>query len=307
MSADGSRRIRNVFGFRGTVGSRKAVGTAILAGLLLVTACGTDSGADTSAQSTSVTQAAARTDQQNLSMTVPGTLAADFAELQTGLRGHIGMAIMPVGGDQMVTFGDWTTGPAWSTMKIPLTIAALRANSVSSSYTVSSAITASDNAAADTLWQSLGTGQDAAKAVEAILRQGGDTKTTVPATRARAEHSAFGQADWALSEQVRFASRLPCLPQTENVTNLMAQITPSQRWGLGEFTGAEFKGGWGPDTSGDYLVRQFGVIPVPNGQLAVAFAAQPDSGTFSDGMAVLDKLATLLSEHLNELSGGACE
>jgi hypothetical protein len=241
-----------------------------------------------------------------MSMTVPGTLAAGFAELQAGLKGRVGMAIMPVGGDKMVTFGDWTTGPAWSTMKVPLTVAALRRNSANTTYAASAAITASDNAAADTLWRSLGSGQDAATAVEAVLREGGDTKTTVPATRARPELSAFGQADWALAEQVYFASRLPCLPQTGNVISLMERITPSQRWGLGAFTGAEFKGGWGPDPAGAYLVRQFGLVPTPGGQIAVAIAAQPDSGAFSDGMTILDKLATLISQHLGELSGGAC-
>ncbi|WP_406231806.1 hypothetical protein [Nocardia sp. NBC_01009] len=294
MSTDRSRHFRTVFG------------AAALAALLPLTACGTGSGANSAAPPSSITQAAAHTDQQHLSMTIPGTLAAGFVELQAGLRGHVGMAIMPVGGDKMVTFGDWTTGPAWSTMKVPLTVAALRRNSANSTYAATAAITASDNAAADTLWQSLGSGQEAAKAVEAVLREGGDTRTTVPATRTRSEHSAFGQAEWTLADQVRFVSRLPCLPQTGNVITLMEQITPNQRWGLGAFTGAEFKGGWGPDLSGAYLVRQFGLVPTPAGQIAVAIAAQPDSGAFSDGMTVLDKLATLMSQHLDELSGGAC-
>ncbi|MEV6554601.1 hypothetical protein AB0M22_02685 [Nocardia sp. NPDC051756] len=241
-----------------------------------------------------------------MSITVPGTLAAGVAELQASTRGHLGLAIMPVGGDQVVSFGDWTTGPAWSTMKVPLTIAALRLTGGSPSYAASAAITASDNAAADTLWQSLGSNQEAAQAVQSVLREGGDAKTTVPATRSRPENSAFGQADWSLADQVRFASRLPCMPQSAPVINLMEQIQAAQRWGLGAFNGAEFKGGWGPDASGAYLVRQFGLISTPTGQLAVAFAAQPDSGAFSDGMTMLDKLSTVISQHLNELAGGRC-
>ncbi|OCF91475.1 hypothetical protein AW168_06865 [Nocardia brasiliensis] len=283
---------------------RKALGGAVLA-MLLVSGCGT--GAEQSAsEQTSITEAASHADQKGLSITVPGTLAAGVAELQAGVRGHLGLAIMPVGGDQVVSFGDWSTGPAWSTMKVPLTIAALRRDSSSSNYAASAAITASDNAAADTLWQSLGSGQDAAQAVQSVLREGGDSKTTVPATRSRPEHSAFGQADWSLTEQVRFASRLPCLPATANVIDLMEQVQPSQRWGLGAFSGAEFKGGWGPDPKGAYLVRQFGVISAPSGRIAVAFAAQADSGAFSDGMTILDKLATLISQHIDELSGGTC-
>ncbi|MFX0575133.1 serine hydrolase [Nocardia nepalensis] len=282
---------------------RVAVASTALTGLILLVGCGSDKN---SVAQTSITAAAAHTDQQQLSFTVPGTLAAGFQELQVSVHGKLGMAVMPVGGEKMVTFGDWTTGPAWSTMKVPLTIAAFRKSSTSSSYAATAAITQSDNAAADTLWQSLGTGQEAAKAVEAVLREGGDTKTTVPATKTRSDASAFGQADWSLTEQVRFASRLPCLPQSANVIDLMEQITSSQRWGLGGLTGAEFKGGWGPDTSGSYLVRQFGLIEGPGGQIAVAIAVQPDSGSFSEGMAILDKLTTVISQHLDELSGGAC-
>ncbi|MFE7741930.1 hypothetical protein [Nocardia sp. NPDC057455] len=292
MSTDLFRRTRTVLGCAALVVS-------------LVAGCGTDRTEDASSEP-SITEAAARTDQKGLSLIVPGTLAASYAELAAGVRGKLGMAIMPVGGEQAVTFGEWTSGPAWSTMKVPLTIAALRRSPGSSNYAASAAITQSDNAAADVLWQSLGTAQEAAQAVQAVLREGGDSKTVVPATRTRAEHSAFGQADWSLTDQVRFASRLPCLTGTERVTSLMEQVITSQRWGLGEFGGAEFKGGWGPDTSGAYLVRQFGIINIPSGQIAIAIAVQPESGSFSDGMNVLDRLATVVSQHLDELAGGRC-
>jgi len=241
----------------------------------------------------------------NVSIAVPGSLAADFNAVQQGFRGSLGLAIMPVGGDKMVTFGTWTSGPAWSTIKVPLAIAALR-NNASYVTTATSAITASDNGAADTLWQSLGSGAAAATAVENVLREGGDTTTTVPTTRTRADASVYGQAEWTLAEQVRFAAHLPCIPQSQRVVGLMQQIIPSHRWGLGAFGSAEFKGGWGPDLSGKYLVRQFGLIDSPSGRIAIAFAAQPDSGSFNDGMTMLDKMATLISGHLGELAGGHC-
>ncbi len=240
-----------------------------------------------------------------VSVAVPGSLAADFADLQRGLRGSVGMAIMPVAGTKMVTFGDWTTGPAWSTIKVPLAIAVSRRSSAYNS-SVNAAITASDNAAADALWSTFGDNADAAAAVEGVLREGGDATTTVPTVRTRSDASIYGQAEWALADQVRFAAQLPCLPQSERVVGLMQQIVVSHRWGLGAFTSAEFKGGWGPDTAGKYLVRQFGLIDSPSGRIAVAFAAKPDSGAFADGMTMLDKLATLLSGHLDELAGGHC-
>ncbi|WP_431958079.1 hypothetical protein [Nocardia lijiangensis] len=282
----------------------KALGAGLLA-VAMLTSCSAGSSGD-SAEATTITEAAARSDQMNLEFTLPGTLAADFQELSAGLRGHFGMVAMPVGGERILTFGDWTTGPAWSTMKVPLVIAAQRRNPDVSSYAMTLAITSSDNAAADTLWQGLGSPQEAAKAVEAVLREGGDSKTAVPPTRSRAEHSAFGQAEWSLIEQARFASRLPCLPESDTVMDLMAEIVPNHRWGLGAFRDAEFKGGWGPDAAGNYLVRQFGIIDGPTGKIAIAFAAQPDSGSFSEGMSALDKMATLISDHLDELTGGKC-
>ncbi|AXK88340.1 hypothetical protein IU454_27220 [Nocardia farcinica] len=284
----------------------KALVAAALA-ILALTSCTIDTGDDAQAAEPPVaTTTSTPADQQRIEITLPGTLAADFQQWKAGLRGRAGLAVMPVGGERMVTFGDWTSGPAWSTMKIPLVIAAERADAGASTYAMSAAVTASDNAAADTLWQGLGGGKQAAEAVEAVLREAGDSTTAVPPTRVRAEHSAFGQAEWSLAEQVRFASRLPCLSGADTVLNLMAQIVPSHRWGLGTVGGAEFKGGWGPDTSGDYLVRQFGIIDGPGGRIAVALAAQPESGAFSDGMTALNAMAALITDHLDELAGGSC-
>lgn len=293
MSADRSGRVRAV------------IGAAVLATAALLTSCST--GADASGtDETTITEAAARTEQHDLSYARPGTLAADFAELQRTTRGSIGLAAMPVGGSGVIHFGDWTTGPAWSTIKVPLVLAAQRHAPGTNAYASTAAITESDNTAADALWQSLGDPAEAAAAVQDVLREGGDAVTTVPATRQRAEHSVFGQAEWSLADQVAFAAELPCLPGAAAVTSLMAQIVPVHRWGLGTVSGADFKGGWGPDESGDYLVRQFGLVDGPNGQIAVAIAAQPESGTFNDGMVALNEMAAILAAHLTELPGGRC-
>ncbi|MCM6776556.1 class A beta-lactamase-related serine hydrolase [Nocardia sp. CDC159] len=237
---------------------------------------------------------------------LPGSLAADFAELRPALGGRVGLAIAAVGGDQISEMGDWTGGPAWSTMKVPLTLAVLRANGNTSTYQMSAAITESDNYAAEVLWQALGTPDVAAHAVESVLREGGDGATKVPASRVRPDYSSFGQADWSLSDQVRFASRLPCLPEADSVTELMSRVVWGQQWGLGRLDNAEFKGGWGPDADGNYLVRQFGVVKAPNGQVAIALAAQASSGAFAEGTQILDKLAALVDEHLGELPTGHC-
>ncbi len=237
---------------------------------------------------------------------MPGTLAADFDSLLPTLGGKAGLAFMAVGGDTTATMGDWTSGPAWSTMKVPLTLAVLKSNGDTPNYEMSAAITESDNSAADQLWQSLGTPGQASQAIQAILRSGGDTDTTVPSTRARADYSVFGQATWSLADQVRFAAHLPCLPNASTVTDLMGKVVAVQQWGLGRLDDSAYKGGWGPDPAGNYLVRQFGLITTPGGQLAVAIAAQADSGSFNDGTAMLDKIAPLITKHMGDLPTGSC-
>lgn len=240
-------------------------------------------------------------------VSLPDSLAADFTQLQPGLHGQVGLAIMPVGGRRITVFGDWTTGIAWSTIKVPLAIAALRHDPEGAIHDAEAAITVSDNAAAGALWNSLGDGLEAAQAVQQVLDEAGDAVTGVAGPRTRLDYEAFGATEWTLTDQVRFASRLPCLPQTETVTRLMGEITPDQGWGLGILEGAEFKGGWGPDDeTGVYTARQFGLLPSRSGLVAVALAAQADSGTFADATALLDSLAALLGRHVDELRGGKC-
>lgn len=275
--------------------------------IALVTSCGSDTEAAAPASESTASESATPSDQGSISVTVPGTLAAGFAELQAENQGQFGMAIQPVGSDRKAVFGDWTSGPAWSTMKVPLALAASRSDKSTSQYSLSSAITASDNSAGDTLWESLGTPEEAAGEVQDVLREGGDKVTDVPSTKDRSGYSVYGQAEWSLADQVQFASRLPCLAGSEKVTELMDQIVSSHQWGLGSaFDSAKYKGGWGPDTSGAYLVRQFGLVSTSSGTIAIAFAVEPDSGSFSEGSSMLSEMGELVSEHLDELTGGRC-
>jgi hypothetical protein len=235
-------------------------------------------------------------------------LAAEFQEFAETLNSGIGVVLSAVGdGTSPVTLGTWTHGPAWSTIKVPLSIAALReAPSADVTEAMRAAITRSDNGAADQVWQSLGTPDVAARRVEAVLSDAG-APATVPSVRKRPEFSAFGQTDWSLTDQVRFLSWAKCNAAYEPIFDLMGRVESDQQWGLGVFDRWEIKGGWGPAEDGKYLVRQMGVITTPNGaQTAVAIAAEPDSGSFGDGTEVLTTLANWLKEHQNELPGGQC-
>ncbi|WP_084478093.1 hypothetical protein [Nocardia jejuensis] len=307
---------------------RKAIARCFaVATVLAVSACGvhgTTSGASSSNSGEIVPVAAGSEAAGGMVMAAPNfpelfglpksvTFAADFADLQSGLDGRIGLAVMPVGGGDMTVLGNWTTGIAWSTIKVPLALAALRRDPDGLRSIAEAAITFSDNDAAQELWNSLGTGSQAAAAVESVLREAGDNITDVAARHTRLatldsdDLLAFGATDWALTDQVRFASRLPCLPRANSVVSLMSEITPSQSWGLGRLIGAEFKGGWGPDDdTGKYTVRQFGLVPTLAGPVAVALAAEPESGVFEDATDMMDKMALLLGDHLPDLRGGLC-
>ena len=235
------------------------------------------------------------------------TLAADFARLETKLHTVAGIAVSAVGNGQApIMLGDWEHGPAWSTIKVPLIIAALRQeNPPTVTDAMTAAITESDNAAAESIWASLGDPVTAARKVEAVLRQTGDS-TTVQSQKVRPEFTAFGQTDWSLTDQARFTSVAVCDSANAPVFALMGRVQPDQRWGIGTVPGAQFKGGWGPSPTGSYLVRQLGVLPAPNGRIAVALAAQPASGKFDDGTAALDEMASWLTAHLGALPAGQC-
>ncbi|SFN21239.1 Uncharacterised protein [Nocardia asteroides] len=286
---------------------RRLLPSVVLAAAALSTACATP-GTPTAVSAPTVTVNSEDAWHPGLSIMLPDSLAAEFTQLQSQLPGQVGMALMPVGGGRMTIYGDWTTGIAWSTIKVPLAVAALRHDQDQSIFEMAqAAITVSDNDAAAALWESLGDGEEAAEAVQEVLDEAGDISTGKANLRTELDYTSFGGTEWSLANQVRFASRLPCLPETEIVTRLMGEITPEQGWGLGLLDGTEFKGGWGPDDdTGIYTVRQFGLVPVGSGQLAVALAAQADSGTFDDTTALLDRMALLLSRHLGELRGGVC-
>ncbi len=61
------------------------------------------------------------------------------------------------------------------------------------------------------------------------------------------------------------------------VIDLMQRLTTGQQWGLAA-KGFAAKGGWGPGTDGEYLVRQFGMVPTQSGQWGVALAAEVHEG-----------------------------
>jgi hypothetical protein len=241
------------------------------------------------------------------SMRPPTTLAAEFTQLENNLHAKMGIALEAIGNGQApMTWGDWQEGPAWSTIKVPLVIAAYRqANPPQVTDLMRAAITESDNAAAESLWAQLGDPTTAAQRVQQVLQENGDP-TVVESRKLRPEFTAFGQTIWSLVDQIRFTIGAFCNGANDPIFNLMGQVEPNQTWGIGGIPGAEFKGGWGPSPSGKYLVRQIGVHTTPAGKMAVAIAAEPVSGSFDDGTHDLGEVAKWLIDHFGALPAGRC-
>ncbi|QNH96426.1 hypothetical protein [Corynebacterium anserum] len=192
--------------------------------------------------------------------------------------------------------------PAWSTSKVPVAIAALRHDPSNARY-INAAISLSDNAAAEAMWSSMG--EQAGPLTQAVLVEGGDRSTQVNTVVTRPGFTPFGQTQWALSDQVHFASQLRCIKGSETIVQAMGEAS-GQAYGLGTIPGAIFKGGWGPDPSGSYGVRQFGLVPAGDGYVAVAIAANSTDGSYEGGQAMLTKVAHKLQAQLDQFPQTQC-
>lgn len=227
-------------------------------------------------------------------MTSTSVAATDTAQV---LQSAVDAAVAAFGGTAGIAVSDGTTAtsagddtayPAWSTSKVPIAIAALRQDP-SLTAPAAAAITASNNEAAETLWLSLPEG-----AADQVLAEGG-LQVSMNTVKIRPEFSVFGQTAWSPSSQATFAANLPCVAGSAPVLDLMGQVSPDQAYGIGQLPGARFKGGWGPDPSGSYQVRQFGRFTGANGEVAVALTAIPASGQYGDAQAMASMMATQLA------------
>ena len=224
-------------------------------------------------------------------------------EEQHGELGYDGTATIAVAG--LGGAGETTVAP-WSTAKVPIAIAVLRKDP-SLQGAMTQAIQNSDNAAAETLWGSLGSPEQAAEATSAVIREGGSS-ARVESQVVRPGFSSFGQSDWSLSAQADFASHLRCIRGSEPVVSAMGNIGNGGGYGLGTIPGAIFKGGWGPNAAGAYGLRQFGLIPKSDGAgyVAVAIAVESPDGSYEAGQAELTAAAEFLRSKVDTLPEAAC-
>ncbi|MGC5024689.1 hypothetical protein ACLQ3K_08030 [Tsukamurella sp. DT100] len=239
--------------------------------------------------------------------------AADplLAALNRAVERIPGQASIAVAGDgRVVTAGNVTGFPAWSTSKVPLVMAALeRAEKPTATADMRAAITHSDNAAAEAIWDSLGPPAKAGLAVQQVLREGGDAQTVVQSSKVRPEYSAFGQTLWEDGPAATFAARLPCSPSGRIAAGLMREVDANQQWGAFGLRGAQsvgVKGGWGPGTDGAYVVRQLAVVQTPRGYTGLMLSARPADGSFASGKDALTRLAETVRAQLGALPAAPC-
>jgi beta-lactamase family protein len=255
----------------------------------------------------------------------PAFLAAgaesSFDELASSLSAQIGLAVQPLGGGETREFGDLRAGHAWSSIKVPILATLLReqgeALGPEEEDWAASAITASDNEAAASLFGKIEEHQggliEASQAVEDVLHEAGSAPTQVAtAPPPPGAVSTYGQTEWSVGDTAQFFAALGRCEVlgptgTRYIESLMESVIPEQRWGLGEggFPSGwrvGMKGGWGPGAeSGDYLVRQSGLIQDATGGIAVAMIVKDDSGTYPGGASDLTQLAQWLGEELKGL------
>lgn len=243
--------------------------------------------------------------------------SSSFEQLAGELGGQVGATIGPPGSGSLLSFGDLTTGSAWSTSKVPISLRVLEdaggpsGLSAAQSEEMRRAITLSDNEAAAALFGDLESNHGgiggASAAVGEILRGAGDSTTQI-STQGRGEFSSYGQTEWSLANQHLFMSKLAgrCIGSPESdeyVLGLMSEVS-SDTWGLGSAgVPALWKGGWGPGIDGAYLVRQMGVLFVGDSGTTVTLAAIPADGQFATGQSMATAIAQWLAKRASEYAG----
>lgn len=240
-----------------------------------------------------------------------GDPQASFDRLAATIPGHIGVAIAPLGGGPIRTFGTLQVGHAWSTMKVPVLTTVLleleHNNEVlgpEGRAEATHALEASDNAAAEALFSHLeqtdGGLVGASQAVQATLQAAGDDSATVNTAPNSGGFTTWGQSEWPTAGEVAFYRSLArgCLlnsNDTRYVLGLMRNVESDQRWGAGSAgfpSGVPlgFKGGWGPEDGGGYLVRQTAIVGSGDQGYVFSMLTRPSNGSFSAGTQQLTQI-----------------
>lgn len=239
-----------------------------------------------------------------------GAGSSSLDSLVSSVGGEVGVTIGAPGAGPAVVGGSIESGSAWSTIKVPIVLRVLAdaggpgGLSSRQGELAERAITVSDNEAAAELFEGLershGGLSGASAAVTEVLREGGDSSTSV-STVGRDSFSTYGQTEWSLPAQHRFMSSLVagCVGSSASrryVLDLMSRNTDG--WGFGALgLPAAWKGGWGPGVDGRYLVRQMGEVEVGGRTVVATVAAIASDGQFESAQAIATQAAQWVADH----------
>lgn len=256
----------------------------------------------------SVAAEAARPTQEEVAGEITRRLDSIVSDIAETYDATVGLSLRAGGG--VVHVGDVEDARAWSSVKVPIALAAVQhqlaagddgdVDALSDDITL--ALTRSDNDAALRLWQSLGTDEESSVAVDGVFRQAGDP-TDAEYDRGREDYGGFGDIHWTLDNQVIFANRLACLDGADKVLDPMGHVVEEHRRGLGLLPDARFKSGWGEEPDGSFLLREFGLVGAAGSQIPVALAVLPGDDTEATARDAAGALAEALSPVIADLAG----
>jgi hypothetical protein len=249
----------------------------------------------------------------------PAALGSSFERFAASQRGAVGVALAPLGGGPVLTFGSLQVGHAWSTMKVPVlttVLAELEQRNgrlgAQGRDLATRALEASDNSAAEGLFsgleQSDGGLVAASSAVQGTLRRAGDGDTVINTAPNSGGFTTWGQSEWSATGEVMFYRALAngCLLSAQDtgyVLDLMRNVESDQRWGAGSAgitssVPVAFKGGWGPEDGAGYLVRQSAIVGSGDQGFVLHLMAKPSDGAFSPGAAMTSQTAAWVAHNV---------
>lgn len=254
----------------------KRLGVSLLAALTLLTVSACSGEPETESAPASSTTSSAP--DQNLVRT-----QLDRSVDKTAKKYHAQVGVAISASDDTIAAGDKGDGPVWSTIKVPIAIAALKDGADKS--LVDLAIKESDNDAAYSLWSQVQWYEGSAdKAVRDLLDDHG--------SHADIHDTAFGYSTWPLKDQAVFGAQLPCIEEADYVHKVLKDIVSWQKVGLSKEKQTRAKSGWGlDDEENEYTYRQFGVHEVAGKRVGIALSVVTDGENYAEAEPAVDYLA----------------
>lgn len=245
----------------------------------------------------------------------PQDIQARLKGIGRGLAGQFGVVVSAPGGPgQPVLTGELATGPALSTISLPIAQRVLEGGGGPSGVgeetrgQINAAVSLSDTEATRALFSRLASSEGgpeaASEAVGQTLRAAGGGPAAISISGDTGPGS--GRGAWPLDAQSRYMAALAggCVGDAATRRFLLAQMAPAdgrENYGLGSIgSGARWTGGTGVGPAGNLLARQTGVLETTSGPVVVAMMVLPGDGSSETAEAMLNDLTDGLVSRLND-------